>query len=126
VAYSPCEGDELEKTLYADENHDGVDEALFWIKYPTYDGEEVSGTRIYLDVADAQAKPQTTVPLWMSPHWPPFWPQMFCGRHVQLGAPAHEAGSGAQNGEGGVHGGGTQPILLGVPQHSDCVQPVAH
>lgn len=55
VAYSPCEGDKLEKTLYVDENQDGVDEALFWIKYSTYDGEEVSGTRTYLDVADGRS-----------------------------------------------------------------------
>lgn len=54
VAYSPCEGDKLEKTTYVDENQDGVDEALFWIKYSTYDGEEVSGTRTYLDVADGR------------------------------------------------------------------------
>ena len=82
---------------------------------------QASGTR-----RSPQAKPQITIPFWMSPHWPPFCPQMFCGRHVHLGVPEQDAGSGAQNGAGGVHGGGTQPVRLGVPGHNDWVHPDGH
>ncbi len=55
VAYTPCEGDKLEKTAYVDENKDGVDDALLWIRYSTYDGEEVSGKRTYLDIVDGRS-----------------------------------------------------------------------
>ena len=54
VAYTPCEGDSLAKVAYADENRDGVEDALLWIKYDSYDGEEVSGTRTYLEVVDGR------------------------------------------------------------------------
>ena len=62
------------------------------------------------------AKPQMTMaPLSMIAHWPPFGPQMFAGRQVQLGEPEHDAGSGAQNGAGGVQAGGTQPVRVRPP-----------
>jgi hypothetical protein len=40
------------------------------------------------------------------------------GKQVQLGVPEQDAGRGAQNGAGGVQGGGTQPGRGGVPGHS--------
>jgi hypothetical protein len=54
VAYTPCEGDSLAKVAYVDENRDGVEDALLWIKYDSYDGEEISGTRTYLEVVDGR------------------------------------------------------------------------
>ena len=41
VAYTPCEGDKLQKTEFADQNGDGIDEAFAWIKYDTFDGADV-------------------------------------------------------------------------------------
>jgi hypothetical protein len=52
-------------------------------------------------------------------HWPPVAPpsgaQIEDGRHWQLGVPAQAAGNGAQNGAGGVQGGGTQPGSVPLP-----------
>ncbi|MES1206329.1 MAG: hypothetical protein ABUS79_10370 [Pseudomonadota bacterium] len=72
------------------------------------------------------AKPHITPLLWIQLHEPPFCPQTFDGRHVQLGVPPHDAGSGAQKGAGGVHGPGVQPIRLGGPKHKDSVHPDGH
>lgn len=54
VAYTPCDGDALANVVYVDENRDGVEDALLWIKYDSYDGEEISGTRTYLEVVDGR------------------------------------------------------------------------
>ena len=54
MAYTPYEGDSLEKVVYGDENDDGIEEAFFWIKYSTFDGEEIVGSRTYLEVVDGR------------------------------------------------------------------------
>jgi hypothetical protein len=54
VAGTPCEGDTLLKTEYADQNGDGVDEALIWIRYDSYDGADVVGTRTNLYIVDGR------------------------------------------------------------------------
>ena len=41
-------------------------------------------------------------------HWPLPW-QTVVGRQEQVGVPLQLAGKSAQNGEGGVHGGGVHP-----------------
>jgi hypothetical protein len=55
VAYTPCEGDKLQKTELADQNGDGIDEAFLWIKYDTFDGADVSGSRTHLYVVDGRS-----------------------------------------------------------------------
>ena len=55
VAYTPCEGDKLQKTEFADQNGDGVDEAFVWIKYDTFDGADVSGSQTHLYVVDGRS-----------------------------------------------------------------------
>jgi hypothetical protein len=54
IAYTPCEGDKLVKTEYADQNGDGVDEAFIWIQYDSFEGADVVGTRTYLYVVDGR------------------------------------------------------------------------
>jgi hypothetical protein len=54
VAYTPYESDSLEKVVYGDENHDGIEEAFLWIRYATFDGEEIVGSRTYLEVVDGR------------------------------------------------------------------------
>ena len=55
IAYTPCEGDVLLKTEFADQNGDGIDEAFVWIKYDTFDGADVSGSQTHLYVIDGSA-----------------------------------------------------------------------
>ena len=55
VAYTPCEGDKLQKTEFADQNGDGIDEAFVWIKYDTFDGADVSGSQTHLYVVDGRS-----------------------------------------------------------------------
>lgn len=55
VAYTPCEGDKLQKTEFADQNGDGIDEAFLWIKYDTFDGADVSGSQTHLYVVDGRS-----------------------------------------------------------------------
>jgi hypothetical protein len=55
IAYTPCEGDVLQKTEFADQNGDGIDEAFVWIKYDTFDGADVSGSQTHLFVVDGSA-----------------------------------------------------------------------
>jgi hypothetical protein len=55
VAYTPCEGDKLQKTEFADQNGDGIDEAFVWIKYDTFDGADVSGSQTHLYIVDGRS-----------------------------------------------------------------------
>ncbi len=55
VAYTPCDGDKLQKTEFADQNGDGIDEAFVWIKYDTFDGADVSGSQTHLHVVDGRS-----------------------------------------------------------------------
>ena len=55
VAYTPCDGDKLQKTEFADQNGDGVDEAFVWVKYDTFDGADVSGSQTHLYVVDGRS-----------------------------------------------------------------------
>ena len=41
--------------------------------------------------------------------------QIDCGRQAHVGVPAQPDGTVAQNGAGGVHGGGTQPGTVPPP-----------
>jgi hypothetical protein len=50
----------------------------------------------------------TFPPVKTAPHCPPP-SQILLGRQVQVGVPPQAAGTSAQNGAAGVHGGGSQP-----------------
>jgi len=54
VAETPCENDALVKTEYGDQNKDGIDEAFAWIKYDSFDGADVVGSRTHLHVLDGR------------------------------------------------------------------------
>ena len=52
--------------------------------------------------------------------------QMFVGKQLQVGVPEHAAGSSAQKGGGGVHGGGMHPGPTPVAQFAVYIQSDGH